>query len=74
MAEACFSGHGCVLAVAGASLLTEEIAGRTVEELMVLSDDDVREMMGVKLGAVREKCALLAYRTLQKGLDQFRSE
>jgi nitrogen fixation NifU-like protein len=68
VAEARFSGHGCVLAMAGASLLTEEIAGKTLPELEALSDADVRTMMGLELGAVREKCALLAYQTLQAGL------
>jgi nitrogen fixation NifU-like protein len=73
VAEACFSGQGCVLAIAGASMLTEEIAGKTLVELEALSDADVREMMGLELGAVREKCALLAYHTLQAGLASRRS-
>jgi nitrogen fixation NifU-like protein len=68
VAKARFSGQGCVLAVAGASMLTEEIAEKTLVELEALSDADVREMMGLELGAVREKCALLAYRALQEGL------
>ena len=68
VAKARFSGRGCVLAIAGASMLTEAITGKTLPELETLSDSDVRALMGLELGSVREKCALLAYHTLQAGL------
>jgi NifU-like protein involved in Fe-S cluster formation len=54
-------------------MLTEEIAGKTLPELEALSDSDVRALMGLELGAVREKCALLAYHALQAGLASRRS-
>jgi len=66
--EARFSGRGCILSMASASMLTEEILGRTVEALRALQDEDVFEMLGVTLGPTRAKCALLPLRVLQKGL------
>jgi len=69
VSEARFSGHGCVVSIASASMLTEKIMGKTVEELKGLQDEDVFEMLGVTLGPVRAKCALLSLRVLQEGLD-----
>ena len=63
-----FSGRGCVISLAAASMLTEEIAGKTIGELRTLRDEDVFEMLGVTLGPVRAKCGLLAQRALMKGL------
>jgi len=68
VAEARFSGRGCILSMASASMLTEEIVGKTVGALRSLTDEDVFEMLGVTLGPTRAKCALLPLRVLQKGL------
>ena len=68
VSEARFSGHGCVISMASASMLTEEILGKTVEELEALQDEDVFDMMGITLRPVRAKCGLLPLRVLQEGL------
>ena len=68
VSEARFSGRGCVISMASASMLTEEIQRKTVEELAALRDEDVFEMLGTTLGPVRAKCALLSLRVLQEGL------
>ena len=68
VSEARFSGRGCVISLASASMLTEEVQGKTVEELAALRDEDVFEMLGTTLGPVRAKCALLSLRVLQEGL------
>ncbi len=68
VSEARFSGRGCVLSMASASMLTEEIMGKSVEELGAMEDADVFEMMGITLGTVRAKCGLLSLRVLQDGL------
>lgn len=65
-----FSGRGCVLSVAAASLLTEELQGKTIEDLRELSDEDMFEMLGLRPGPVRARCALLGLRALQLGLDR----
>ncbi|HET89876.1 MAG TPA: SUF system NifU family Fe-S cluster assembly protein [Chloroflexi bacterium] len=70
VSEARFSGRGCVISMASASMLSEEIQGRSVSELMALQEADVFEMLGVTLGPVRAKCALLPLRALQEGLSR----
>jgi len=70
VSEARFSGHGCVISIASASMLTEEILGKTVEDLKALQDEDVFDMMGITLGPVRAKCGLLPLRVLHEGLSR----
>jgi len=68
--KARFEGHGCVISMAAASMLTEVVEGKTLKELKTLTDGDVFEFLGITLGTVRAKCALLPLRTLQKGLHK----
>ena len=63
-----FSGHGCSISRAAASMLSEAIQGKTLEEVKALGRDDVLEMLGIELGPVRLKCALLALKTLKLGV------
>lgn len=62
-----FSGHGCTISQAAASMLTEEIAGKSLAEVKQLSRDDILEMIGIPLGPVRLKCALLPLKVLKAG-------
>jgi nitrogen fixation NifU-like protein len=70
VSEVRFQGQGCIISMASASMFTELIQGKTVEELKALEEDDVLEMMGVELGSSRRKCALLPLRVLKEGLNQ----
>lgn len=72
VSEARFSGSGCVISMASTSMFTEEILGKTVEELRALQDEDVIRMLGVTLGPVRTKCGLLPLRALQEGLKRWK--
>lgn len=63
-----FTGVGCSISRAAASMLTEEIKGKTVEEVKRIGREDVLEMLGIELGPVRLKCALLALKTLKVGI------
>ena len=63
-----FSGHGCSISQASASMLCERVEGQTLEEVKKLTRDDVLEMLGIELGPVRLKCALLALKTLKSGI------
>ena len=63
-----FSGKGCSISRAAASMLTEEIRGKTLEEVKRIGKDDVLEMLGIELVPVRLKCALLALKTLKVGV------
>ena len=65
--EVRFSGHGCTISLAAASMLTEEIEGKSLTEVKKLKRDDILDMIGIPLGPVRVKCALLALKVLKAG-------
>lgn len=60
--------HGCAISVASASMLTEEIKGKTIEELKKLSKENILEMLGIPISPVRLKCALLSLDTLKNSI------
>jgi nitrogen fixation NifU-like protein len=68
VAEVKFTGKGCSISRAAASMLTEEILGKSLEEVKRIGKDEVLEMLGIELGPVRLKCALLALKTLKVGV------
>jgi nitrogen fixation NifU-like protein len=63
-----FSGTGCSISQASASMLCEAVEGRTLEEVRAMGREQVLEMIGIDLGPVRLKCALLALKTLKAGI------
>ncbi len=65
--ESAFSGQGCAISQASASMLMEEIQGKTLEELKEYTRDDILDMLGIELGPVRLKCAMLALKVLKVG-------
>ncbi len=71
IAKVMFEGHGCVISMASASMLTEEVLGKTPEEVEALELHDIEEMMGgLRLSMGRVKCALLSVNALKKGLKE----
>jgi len=66
--EAAFSGVGCAISQASADLLTEAIVGKSLAEVRRISKDDILEMLGIELGPVRLKCALLSLKVLKAGV------
>lgn len=70
VSEARFSGRGCVISIAAASMLTEEIVGKSVTELRAYRDEDMFRLLGITLGPVRARCALLPLQVLKEGLSR----
>jgi nitrogen fixation NifU-like protein len=66
--EASYSGHGCAISQASADLLMESVVGKNLEEVKRLSKEDILEMLGIELGPVRLKCALLSLKVLKAGV------
>jgi nitrogen fixation NifU-like protein len=60
-----FSGEGCAISQASASMLTETLVGKTLEEAKQISKEDILDMLGIQLGPVRLKCALLSLKVLK---------
>lgn len=67
VAEVAFNGRGCAISQASASMLTESIVGISLDDVKQLSKDDILEMLGIELGPVRLKCALLSLKVLKAG-------
>jgi nitrogen fixation NifU-like protein len=65
--EAVFNGRGCSISQASADLLVESVIGKTLEEVKKLSKEDVLDLLGIELGPVRLKCALLSLKVLKAG-------
>lgn len=63
-----FDGKGCAISQASADLLIELIIGKPVEEVKKLSKQDVLDLLGIELGPVRMKCALLSLKVLKAGV------
>jgi nitrogen fixation NifU-like protein len=66
--DARFDGHGCAISQASADLLIESIIDKPLEEVKKLSKQDVLDMLGIDLGPVRLKCALLSLKVLKAGV------
>lgn len=66
--EAAFSGQGCAISIASADLLVESVVGKSLEEVKALGKIDILDMLGIELGAVRLKCALLSLKVLKAGV------
>ncbi len=68
-----FLGRGCAISQASASLLTDELAGKSLDDARSISREDMLELLGIPLdkNPVRIKCALLALKTLKTGIYQY---
>lgn len=65
-----FTGKGCAISQASASILTEKAAGMGVTEIMRLEDGEMLESLGLTVSPTRFKCALLGLKVLKKALLQ----
>jgi nitrogen fixation protein NifU and related proteins len=63
--DAVFSGHGCAISLASADLLLESIRGKTLEEVKLLTKQNVLDLLGIELSPVRLKCALLPLKVVK---------
>ncbi|MDQ2965451.1 MAG: SUF system NifU family Fe-S cluster assembly protein [Chloroflexota bacterium] len=64
-----FTGRGCAISQASASLLTDEVKGKPVAQVAALRNDDVLELLGIDISPARLKCAILSLDTLQHALE-----
>ena len=68
VSEVAFDGHGCAISQASADLLVETVLGKTLDEVKQINKQDILDMLGIELGPVRLKCALLSLKVLKAGV------
>lgn len=65
-----FSGSGCAITTAAASLVTNKIKGMKKTEVMKLKKEDIIELLKIEIGPVRLKCALLPLEAIHKSISE----
>ena len=63
--EVAFDGKGCAISTAATSLLTDELAGKSREEVLRLPKEFVLELLGIEISATRMKCAMLGLKVVK---------
>ena len=70
VAEVAFTGRGCAISQASASLLTDEVKGMTVDAATAYRADDLLDLLGIDISPARLKCAMLSLETLGAALAE----
>jgi nitrogen fixation NifU-like protein len=65
-----FTGRGCAISQASASLLTDEIKGKPLDTVAGVRADDVLDLLGIEISPARLKCAMLSLQTLDAALAE----
>jgi nitrogen fixation NifU-like protein len=68
--EVAFTGRGCAISQASASLLTDEIKGKPLADVDAFRADDLLDLLGIAISPARLKCAMLSHDTLRKALAE----
>ncbi|HWV36613.1 MAG TPA: SUF system NifU family Fe-S cluster assembly protein [Thermomicrobiales bacterium] len=63
-----FSGRGCAVSQASASILTEMVEGKTLDEVKAIGKDELLDEIGIPVSPARIKCALLGLKVLKAGV------
>ncbi len=68
-----FRGRGCAISQSAMSMLSDEIIGKSLEEIKNIKREDIVNMLGIEIGVVRTKCAVLGLVAIKEGIKEFES-
>jgi len=71
ISEIKFKGHGCVICMASASILMDEIEGKKLKDIQKMQTEDMLKLLGIELTPARIKCMMLPLKALQKGMIDY---
>ena len=74
VADVRYNGRGCAISQAAASMISDELKGKRVEDVKAIGKDDVLEELGIPLSPIRLKCALLSVGVLRVALHKLTGE
>ena len=74
VARLTFEGQGCTISQAAASILTEIVAGRTLDEVEAMDFNDMIDLLGREVVSTRPRCATLALGTLKAAVARYRRQ
>jgi nitrogen fixation NifU-like protein len=74
ISEVRFKGKGCAISQAAASMLTELVHGKTLQEIKAVSKEQMLELLSIPVSPVRLKCALLGLKVFKLGLYKYLGE
>jgi nitrogen fixation protein NifU and related proteins len=63
--QVAFDGHGCAISQASASMLSDELKGKTPEDLLKMDHHTVLDLLGIEISATRMKCAMLSVKVVK---------
>jgi nitrogen fixation NifU-like protein len=63
--QVAFDGHGCAISQASASMLSDELKGKTPQELLAMDHTTVLDLLGIDISATRMKCAMLSVKVVK---------
>ena len=68
VSDVAFTGRGCAISQASASMLTDEIKGKPLDEIAQMGKADVLDNLGIEISPARLKCAMLSLETLRQAV------
>lgn len=74
ISDVAFENDGCAISCAAASMLTEQIKGKRLSEVLAMKNEDIINIIGMKLMPNRTKCALLSLEVLQKAVENWKEK
>ncbi len=69
-----FMGSGCAISQASASILSEFVKDRSLDEIGRLDEGDIVKLLGINISPVRMRCATLALEAIKKGVEKYGEE
>jgi len=73
LVEIKFTGKGCAISQAASSMLSETIQGKEMNKILKIKNQEMFDLLGIELSAMRIKCALLGLKAIQKAIIQYQA-